>query len=110
MMNSLILGKTYCFRLPDGQALGHVRLEKKVDDWLEGPFTPTTDFERFRPLFDREAELRYQQIIPLWEEARDAIEALDIQVVAEGEEQPHAQLRIFVEGNEAIVEAPLARV
>jgi len=109
-MHPLILGKTYCLRLPNGQALGHVRLEKKVDDWLEGLFTPTTAFERFRPLFDREAELRYQQIIPLWEEARDAIKALDIQVVAEGEETPHSQLRIFVEGNEVIVGAPLANV
>jgi hypothetical protein len=109
-MLPLILGNTYCLRLPNGQTLGHVRLEKKVDDWLEGPFTPTAAFEGFRLLFDREAELRYQQIIPLWEEARETIEALDIQVIGEGEETPHSQYRIFVEGNEAIVGAPLARV
>jgi hypothetical protein len=108
-MNALILGTNYCLRLPDGRALGHVRLEKKVDDWLEGPFSPTPIFEQFRPLFEREADLRHQQVIPLWEEAMDAIAAMQIEVVAEGETHPHAHLRVFVEGNDVILGDPLTK-
>jgi hypothetical protein len=93
--------------LPDGRALGHVRVERIEDAWAEGPFTPAPPFEEFRQLFEREAQLRHEQIIPLWEEAADAIEALKIQVFAEenGKGLPH--LRIFVEGDEAILGTPL---
>ncbi len=108
-MDSLTLGKTYCLRLPDGRALGHVRLERQDAQWLEGPFTPTPIFEEFRPLFEREAEMRRQQIIPLWEEAMAAIESMRIDVVPEGDTTAYSHLRIFVEGNDAILAAPLVQ-
>src|SRR5690242_680158 len=96
-MPPLMLDKNYCLRLPDGRALGHVRLIKQEDDWLEGPFTPTAAFEQYRPLFEREAELRHQQVIPLWEEAMDAIDAMQIQVVPEGDETVYSRYRVLVE-------------
>jgi hypothetical protein len=68
---------------------------------------PSTAFEEFRELFERETRLRHEQVIPLWEEAADAIEALQIEVIEEGKELVQPRLRIFVEGNEAILGAPL---
>jgi hypothetical protein len=106
-MYPLTVGKEYCFRLPDGRALGHVRVARLVDSWAEGPFTPTADFEEFREIFDREARLRHQQIIPLWEQAADAIEALGIQIIEEGKGPLLSHLRIYVDGNEAILGVPL---
>jgi len=94
-------------RLPDGRALGHVRVARLVNSWAEGPFTPLTDFEEFREIFEREARLRHEQIIPLWEQAADAIEALGIQIIEEGKGAVLPHLRIYVEGNEAILGAPL---
>ncbi len=105
-MESLVLGKDYCLRLPDGRALGHVHIERLVDSWAEGPFTPAASFEEVRELFEREARLRHEQIIPLWEKAADAIEALGIRVIEEGEDPVHLHLRVFVEGNEAILGVP----
>jgi hypothetical protein len=99
------IGKNYCLRLPDGRALGHVRVERFTDSWAEGPFAPGPAFEEFRELFEREAELRHDQIIPLWEQAADAIEALQIQVVEEGKDPIQPRPRVFVEGNEAILGA-----
>jgi hypothetical protein len=106
-MYRFTIGKDYCLRLPDGRALGHVHVARLVDSWAEGPFTPSADFEEFRQAFEREAQLRNQQIIPLWEQAADAIEALGIQVIEErkGPILPH--VRVYVEGNEAILGPPL---
>lgn len=106
-MHPWTVGKDYCLRLPDGRALGHVHVTRLVDSWAEGPFTPAATFEEFREVFEREARLRQQQIIPLWEEAADAIEALGIQVIEEGKGPILPQLRVYVEGNEAILGAPL---
>jgi hypothetical protein len=102
-MHCFEVGKDYCLRLPDGRSLGHVRVTRLVDSWAEGSFTPSVDFEEFREIFGRETRLRHQQIIPLWEEAADAIEALDIQVTEEGKGPPLPHLRIYMEGNEAIL-------
>jgi hypothetical protein len=44
----------------------------------------------------------------LWEEAADAIEALGIRVVEEGEGAVHPGLRIRVDGPEAFLGAPLS--
>lgn len=106
-MAPLTVGKSYCLRLPDGRALGHVRIDHHDDSWAEGPFTPTAAFEEFRELFERETRLRHEQIIPLWEQAADAIESLGIQVVAEGQEVVQPRLTVFVEGTEAILGKPL---
>ena len=106
-MYSFTIGKDYCLRLPDGRALGHVRVARLVDSWAEGSFTPSADFEEFREIFAREAQLRHQQIIPLWEQAADAIDALGIEVIEEGKGSPLPHLRIYVEGNEAVLGAPL---
>jgi hypothetical protein len=106
-MHALVIGNHYCLRLPDGRALGHVRVERLVDSWAEGPFTPAALFEEFRDLFAREAQLRHDQIIPLWEEVADTIEALGIQVVEEGKGPVQPRLRVFVENNEAILGPPL---
>src|SRR5262249_829207 len=92
-----------CLRLPDGRALGHVRIDKIEDCWAEGPFTPTPFFEDYRELFVREARLRHDQIIPLWEQAADDIEALQIQVVEEGTENVRHRPVVYVDGNEAIL-------
>ena len=78
-----------------------------VDSWAEGPFTPSADFEEFREIFEREARLRHDQIIPLWEQAADAIETLGIQVIEEGKGPVLPHLRVYVEGKEAILGAPL---
>src|SRR5437879_5911819 len=106
-MPSFVVGKDYCLRLPDGRALGHVRVARLVDSWAEGPFTPSVDFEEFREIFEKETRLRHEQIIPLWEQVADAIEALGIQVIEEGKEPILPQLRIYVEGDEAILGPPL---
>src|SRR5262245_15522192 len=106
-MHPLSLGTVYCLRLPDGRALGHVRIERLDEPWAEGPFTPAAAFEEFRGLFEHEARLRHDQVIPLWEEAADAIDALGVQVVEEGSAPVQPRLRIFVEGNEAILGTPV---
>jgi hypothetical protein len=102
-MLSLSIGKNYCLRLADGRPLGHVRITQMVDSWAEGPFSPEPTFEQFKELFAREARLRKDQIIPLWEEAADAIEALGIEVIEEGGSSAKGPMRVFVEGNEAIL-------
>src|SRR5262245_34213018 len=99
-MYSLTVGETYCLRLPDGRPLGHVRIDRLVDSWMEGPFSPAPAFAEVRDLFAREAELRHDQAIPLWEEAADAIDALGVLVVSEKEGRQFAGMRLFVEGNE----------
>jgi hypothetical protein len=99
----LTIGKGYCLRLPDGRPLGHVRIERLEDSWAEGPFQPAPAFEHFRELFEREAQLRHDQIIPMWEEASGAIEALGIQVLEDGKGLLPGRMRIFVEGADAIV-------
>jgi hypothetical protein len=106
-MYRFTIGKDYCLRLPDGRALGHVCVARLVDSWAEGPFTPSVAFEEFRELFQNEARLRHQQIIPLWEQAADAIDALGIQVIEEGTGPMPSHLRIYLEGNEAFLGAPL---
>jgi hypothetical protein len=102
-MDPIVVGKNYCLRLPDGRALGHVRIDRKDDAWAEGAFSPSSSFAEFRELFDREAHLRHQQIIPLWEKAVDALDALGIQVVEEGKGVLPQRLRVYVEGNEAFI-------
>jgi hypothetical protein len=102
-MQSILIGKNYCLRLPDGRALGHVRVERLVDSWAEGAFAPGPAFKEFKELFDREAKLRHDQIIPLWEQAAGAIESLQIQVVEEGKDPIQPRPRVFVEGNEVIL-------
>lgn len=102
-MHPLTVGKHYCLRLPNGRPLGHVVIQQVEDSWAEGPFVPTADFEEFRNLFERECRLRHDQIIPLWEETADAIEALGIEVFEEQGHAPHQGLRVFVEGDEAII-------
>ena len=102
-MDPIIIGKNYCLRLPDGRALGHVRIDRKDDAWAEGLFSPSPGFAEFRELFDREAHLRRQQIIPLWEKAVDALDALGIQVVEEGKGVLPYKLRVYVEGDEAFI-------
>ena len=104
-MHPLSIGKNYCLRLPDGSALGHVRIERFEDAWAEGPFTPSPAFERYRELFERETTLRRDQVIPLWEEAADAIDALKIQVVSESDGVIPSKLTVFVEGTEAMIGA-----
>jgi hypothetical protein len=108
MVDFVTLGKNYCLRLPDGRALGHVRTKRIEDPWAEGAFTQAPAFEEYRELFDREVRFRHEQIIPLWEQAADAIETLGIQVIAEEDNTPQPRLRVFVEGNEAILGALLA--
>jgi hypothetical protein len=53
-------------------------------------------------LFQREAELKHQQVIPLWELAADQIEALGIEVLEEGCRPLPVPLRVCIEGHEAI--------
>lgn len=103
----LSVGKTYCLRLPDGRALGHVRVQHVEDCWAEGPFAPAPSFAGFRELFERADQLARDQIIPLWEEAADAIDALHIQVIEEHGGTPHTGLRVFVVGEEASIGTPL---
>jgi hypothetical protein len=102
-MHPLKVGRRYCLRVPGGCALGHVFIKQMEDGWAEGPFTPTPDFEPFRELFERESRLRRDQVIPLWEETADAIEALGIEVLEEPTPVSHRGLRVFVEGNEATI-------
>lgn len=102
-MSTLSIGQNYCLRLPDGRPVGHVRVERLVDSWAEGAFAPSPAFEEYRELFERESQMRHQQIIPLWEQAADAIESLGIQVAEEGKGSPAGRLRVYVEGNEAIL-------
>jgi hypothetical protein len=106
-MSPLTLGKKYCLRLPDGRALGHVHIERFEDSWAEGAWAPAPAYDAYRSLFEREAQLRNDQVIPLWEEAADAIEALGIQVIDDSANVAIPRLRIFVEGNEAIIGPPL---
>ncbi len=105
--NPLAVGKTYCLRLADGRALGHVRVRTVEDSWAEGPFTPAPAFAEFRELFERADQLARDQIIPLWEQAADAIDALHIQVIEERGGAPHTGLRVFVAGDEASIGTPL---
>jgi hypothetical protein len=102
-MTSLAIGKNYCLRLPDGRSLGHVRIERTEDGWAEGPWTPAADFAPYRELFERETQLRHDQVIPLWEQAADAIEALGIEVLEVGDNTPLRGLRVAVENGDAIV-------
>jgi hypothetical protein len=106
-MHPLSVGKTYCLRLPDGRALGHLRVARLEDPRAEGPFTPAPAFAEFRELFERAEELAKDQIIPLWEEAADAIDALHIQVVEEQGGPHHSGLRVFVMRDEACIGTPL---
>jgi hypothetical protein len=102
-MNPLSVGRDYCLRLPDGRPLGHVRVLRVAEGWAEGPFLPAAPFEEFRELFQRETRLRRDQVIPLWGQAADEIEALGIQVVEEGKVPVAHRLKVFVEGDEAIL-------
>ncbi|HJT78058.1 MAG TPA: hypothetical protein VJ739_12715 [Gemmataceae bacterium] len=106
-MNPLSIGKSYCLRLPDGRVLGHVRIRRMEEPWAEGSFQPGTAFAPYRDLFEREARLRHDQVIPLWEDVADAIDALQIQVVEEGGQHPvQPRLRVYVEGDEAFLGIP----
>lgn len=103
----LSAGKTYCLRLSDGRALGHVRIQQVEDCWAEGSFTPAPAFAEFRELFERADQRARDQLIPLWEAAADAIDALNIQVIEEHSGVPHTGLRVFVVGEEASIGTPL---
>lgn len=105
-MNPLTIGKSYVLRLPDSRILGRVHIRKVEDDWAEGSFTEDEAFADLRPLFEEEAELRNDQIIPLWEKAADRIESLRIRVVDE-DGQVYSRLRIYIEGKEAFLSLPL---
>jgi hypothetical protein len=102
-MTSLTTGTTWLLRLPDGRTLGHVRIERTEDGWAEGPWSPTADFTPYRELFEREAQLRHDQVIPLWEQAADAIEALGIEVLEVGDKTALHGLQIHVENGAAIL-------
>ncbi|MBM4069465.1 MAG: hypothetical protein FJ271_11025 [Planctomycetes bacterium] len=102
-MDTLSLNKRYCLKLADGRSLGHVVIERFVDSWAEGPFAPDSDFAPLRELFKKEAELRHDQVIPLWEEAADEIAALGIEVIEEGNGQSTGRFRVFIEDDEAIL-------
>jgi len=105
-MNPLAIGKSYVLRLPDCRILGRVHIHRVEEDWAEGSFTEDKAFADLRPLFEEEAELRTDQIIPLWENAADRIESLRIQIVADGG-QVYSGMRIFIEGKEAFLSLPL---
>lgn len=105
-MNLLTIGKSYVLRLADSRILGRVHIRKMEDDWAEGPFEEDKAFAELRPLFEEEAELRNDQIIPLWEKAADRIESLRIQVIGE-DGQVYSRLRLFIEGKEAFLSSPL---
>ncbi len=107
-MHPLTIRKNYCLRLPDGRPLGHVLIAWLDDSWAGGTFQPAQNFGDFRHLFEKEAELRNDQIIPLWEQAADAIEALHIQVVEEGKERSHLGMRVLLDGNEVSLGTPLS--
>jgi hypothetical protein len=105
-MNPLTIGKSYLLRLPDSRILGRVHIVKMEDDWAEGSFEEDVAVTDLRSLFDEEAELRNDQIIPLWEKAADRIEFLRIHVFDENR-NVHPNLRIFIEGEEAFLGLPL---
>ncbi len=105
-MNPLTVGKKYVLRLPDSRTVGRVLILKVEDDWAEGSFEEDEAFAELRPLFEEEAELRNDQIIPLWEKAADRIESLRIQVIGE-DRQVYSHLRIFIDGKEAFLSLPL---
>jgi hypothetical protein len=105
-MNPLTIGKSYVLRLPDSRILGRVHIRKMEDEWAEGAFDEDRDFAEVRPLFEEEAELRNDQIIPLWEKAADRIESLRIQVIGE-DDKVYSHLRIYIEGKEAFLSFPL---
>jgi hypothetical protein len=105
-MNPLTIGKKYVLRLPDSRTLGRVQILNIEDDWAEGAFEEDEAFAELRPLFEEEAELRNDQIIPLWEKAADRIESLRVQVIGE-DGQVYSHLRIFIEGKEAFLSSPL---
>ena len=105
-MNPLTIGKRYVLRLPDNHTLGRVHIRRLEDDWAEGSFTEDEAFAELRPLFEEEAELRNDQIIPLWEKAANRIESLRIQVVGE-DGQVYSRMRIVIEGKEAFLSLPL---
>lgn len=107
-MYPLAVGKDYCLRLSDGRTLGHVRIARIEDAWAEGSFQPGAAFAEFRELFSREARLRHDQLIPLWEEVADEIDGLGIEVVENGQEPVQAGMRVFIEGDEAILGPPSA--
>lgn len=73
---------------------------------MEGSFRPSPDFLSLRGLFDEEAQLRKDQIIPLWEKAADRIEALRIEAIGE-DGDVYSPLRVFIEGEEAYLAPPL---
>ncbi len=106
-MNPLGIGKEYRLNLPDGRLLGRVRVERIEDDWAEGPLVPDAAFAEFRDLFQQEASLRNDQVIPLWEQAADRIEALDIRVVGE-DGKIYPGFRVYVDGNEVFLGPPLS--
>jgi len=106
-MHPLTIGRTYHLLMSDGRALGHVRIQRIEDSWAEGPFIPAPAFAEFLELFERADELARDQIIPLWEQAADAIEALHIQVAEEEGGARHGGLRVFVAGDEASIGTPL---
>ena len=106
-MNPLTIGKNYHLRLPDGRVLGQVRVEHLEDEWAEGSFRPAAAFPEFQSLFEKEARLRNDQVIPLWEEVADRLESLQIEVVGE-DGDVHSRLRVFIEGDEAFLAPPLA--
>jgi hypothetical protein len=103
----LTIGRTYHLLVSDRRALGHVRIQRVEDSWAEGTFTPAPAFAEFREVFERADRLAREQIIPLWEEAADAIDALHLQVIEEHGGAPHTGLRIFIAGNEASIGTPL---
>jgi hypothetical protein len=104
-MAPVTVGKRYCLRLADGRSLGHVWIKREEEGWAEGPFTPGPAFEAVRGLFERETKLRHEQVIPLWEEAADAIAALGIQVIEDEQGTARPGLTVFVEGDTAILGA-----
>jgi hypothetical protein len=106
-MNSFTVGKTYSLRLPDGRVLGRVDVRGLSDGWAEGGFTPAGAFDSLRGLFEEEARLRNDQVIPLWEEAADRIDGLRIEAVGDGGDV-HFPVRVFIDGDEAFLAPPLA--
>lgn len=106
--NPLGIGQAYQLRLPDGRALGTVRIDSIEDGWAEGPFEAEKTFDEFRLMFEEEASLRHDQCIPLWESVADGIEGLRIAVIGE-DGTCYSQFRVFVEDGMAILAPPLVR-
>jgi len=99
---------SYRLQLPDGRLLGQLRITEMDEDWAQGPFEPTSVFAEFRELFERESELRHQQVIPQWEKAYDAIESLGIEVIAPDGRSVGPAMRVFVDDQTAFLAPPLA--